>query len=460
MKYDVGIIGSGVSAMTSALLFAKKGKKTAIFEQAPTFAPLLSGFNRKGIHFETGFHYSGALGEDEAVGFLFRQLGVDIPIEPCNPDGYDEIFLTDSQRIFKMPIGRQRWEQRLNEFFPKEAAGIKKYLDLIEITLGKIPFLNIHKKNFSDEELLFFEDDKKTLSQVLDECFSDDEIKSLLSFYCTLYGSPPSITSFVFHCCCAGIMFESVWKIKGGGGVFVQRMKDALKKEGVEIFLNKKVEKISVEGNKKVIAFSDNSQASCDIAVSTVHPKEFIRIAPSGVYREKVVERIMSLRETGGFFMLYGAVKEKSRHENMNISSVHSCDFRADHKDFLSLHFSHNTVCAMTSAPSDENFWRQDYELKKARLAQNVQNRIEENWKELSDKIDFFEISTPLTMKRYVNYYGAYGIMHHIDSANIMPITKTAGLFVIGQAAVAPGLVGAMISAFLLDKLYESRGLK
>jgi all-trans-retinol 13,14-reductase len=58
-------------------------------------------------------------------------------------------------------------------------------------------------------------------------------------------------------------------------------------------------------------------------------------------------------------------------------------------------------------------------------------------------------------MKRYVNYYGSYGVMHKADSAAVLPLTKIPGLFVAGQAVAAPGLIGAMVSAFLLDKVMQ-----
>ena len=52
-KYDTVIIGSGISGLTSAILCAKKGLKTAVIEQSSNIAPLFSGFTRKDVHFET-----------------------------------------------------------------------------------------------------------------------------------------------------------------------------------------------------------------------------------------------------------------------------------------------------------------------------------------------------------------------------------------------------------------------
>ncbi|MDR1941792.1 MAG: NAD(P)/FAD-dependent oxidoreductase [Endomicrobium sp.] len=462
-KYDVAVIGSGISGLTSALLCAKKGKTVAVFEQSGIIAPLLSGFSRNGVHFDTGFHYSGVLGQDEVGGYMFRQLGLDIAVEPCDSDGYDEMHLLSSGRTFKMPSGRARLEQKLTEFFPQEKEGIKKYLDLTQNIINGVPFLNFHKKSFADEELFRFFDDKKTLSDVLNEHFKSEELKSLFSFSSVLYGTPPSEIAFLLHCCCSGIMFDSAWKIKGGMKVFVEALKKALRDAGVEIFTNKKAQSITVENaDLKTVGFADGSKAQCRICISSIHPKEFIKIAPQESYRDKNSQRIMNMRETEGFFALYGILKEPLQSEAINNAAfVNFDDFKKDHKDFMYINFSGSrpqAVCAVLSVDSDEKSWNlceKDYQEKKKRVGEKIKAALRLNWPELAEKIIYADSATPRTFKKYVNYYGSYGIMHSVGQANILPLTKIPGLFVVGQAVVAPGLVGAMVSSFLLDKMMQ-----
>jgi phytoene dehydrogenase-like protein len=304
--------------------------------------------------------------------------------------------------------------------------------------------------------------DKTAVSQVLDKCFKDDEIKTVLSFSQLLYGVPPSQCSFMFHCCCAGIMQESVWKIKGGAMTFVKAAQAALLSKGAKLFTNKKVVKISVEKNKKILFFEDGDAISADIAVSSIAPKEFIKIMPEGTYRKAAIERIQSAKDTIGFFTLYGAAKEDLRYENINsLAAAKKQDYLSDFKDAFYVNFQDKgAVCAAMSVNSEEKFWdipKDRYIEIKERYSAELKNKISQNWSGLLDKIDFLESSAPATMKRYVNYYGAYGFKHSLDSVNIAPITKTPGLYLIGQAVVTPGLLGAMISSFLLDKIIFNR---
>ncbi|MDR3113249.1 MAG: FAD-dependent oxidoreductase, partial [Endomicrobium sp.] len=361
MSYDVIVIGSGISGLTSALLFAKRGKKVAVFEQAPLIAPLFSGFTRNGVHFDTGFHYSGVLGPDEVGGYMFKQLGVDVEVEQCDTDGYDFAYFEKSKRIFKIPSGYERLEQRLIEYFPKEKDGIKKYMSLVGKEIASIPFLNFHKRKYTLEEMYYFISSSKTLREVLDECFQDEELKAFLSFGTILYGVEPSSASFMLHCCCNGIMYESVWKFKNGSESLVHAYVKALKENKIDVFTNKKAVKIKCVGEKKTIVFEDGLSASCDICVASIHPKEFIKIAPEGTYRKKTVERINSFEETRSFFMLFAKAKQSLFDKSLNNVGVLQQDgLKNDFKDFMYINAAgknHDALSVVLSVDSDEKLW-------------------------------------------------------------------------------------------------------
>ena len=462
MKYDVIVIGSLISGMTSAMLFAKKGKKVAIFEQAPLIAPLFSGFTKNGVHFDAGFHYSGVLGPNEVGGYMFKKLGLDIEAQQCDPDGYDLAFLEKSKRFFLIPFGYERLEQRLIEFFPQEKDGIKKYMSLARKEIEGIPFLNFHKRKYSSEEMYAFIGSSKTIREVLDECFKDEELKSILSFGTILYGVEPSSASFMMHCCCNGIMYESVWKFKNGAESLARAYAKALKENKIDVFTNKKAVKIECGGGKKTIIFQDGESALCDICVASLHHKEFVKIAPQGTYRQKTVERINAFEETRSFFMLFAKARQTLFDKSINNAGILREDgLKTEFKDFMYINSSgknHNAVSVVLSVESDETLWdlpKDRYESIKNDYIQKIKCSLDKYYPKMLEKLEFLDTATPKTFKRWVNYYGAYGIKRKSDCVPVIPITKIAGLFLIGQATVAPGLIGAMISAFFLDKMLE-----
>jgi len=476
MNFDAVVIGSGISGLTSALLLAKRGKKVAIVEQAPHIAPLIAGFDRTvsigtevhKAHFESGFHYSAGLGENEICDFMFKELGMNIPAELCNKDNSDEIHLLKSGKIFKMPVGRQNFQKKLEEAFPEEKAGIAFFLNDVDETMDKMPFLNLNKRDYTYKELLTWSGDGRTLQEVLDKYFKALEIKALFSFLTILYGTPPSKTPFFLYCGCCGLMFESVWKIKGGARTLVDSYKEALEKSNVAVFTGKKAVKIELDektSNKKIM-FSDGSEIICKTCVSSVHPKEFVKIAPEGTYRKNGAERINNMEETPGFFVLYGVLTNGKRYLNTNTSFLTSDNFKDVYPEgsekIMYVNFSDTEpqcVCAVMFENPDEKEWNippKDYIEKKNKKADEIKKTLKDVYPELADNVKFCDAATPRTFKKYVNYYSGYGIMHTVDNLAVLPATKIPGLFLTGQATVAPGLMGAMLSAFLLDKIMDA----
>ena len=71
------VAGSGITGLTAALLLARQGHNVAVVEAAPRVAPLLRGFWREGLYFDTGFHCGGGLHAGGVLRRWLRALGVE-----------------------------------------------------------------------------------------------------------------------------------------------------------------------------------------------------------------------------------------------------------------------------------------------------------------------------------------------------------------------------------------------
>ena len=142
MRYDFVVIGAGISGIASAITLAQNGHQVALLEKANRTAPLLRGFSRRGVHFDTGFHYTGGLGAGEPLDTFFRYLGLSNHLScfPIDEDGFD-LFSCESHNFeFRIPSGYARLRQRLCETFPNDCKAIVSYLSQIRAASTAMPY--------------------------------------------------------------------------------------------------------------------------------------------------------------------------------------------------------------------------------------------------------------------------------------------------------------------------------
>src|SRR5665213_3395041 len=131
-NYDVVILGSGISALTSALLLGKKGKKVVVLEQYVKPGGYMHSFRRFDETFDTGAHYVGAMDEHEPFRVLLEYLGVydEKLFAPLDANAFDVFHFPQGQVNF--PHGYANVISELSVIFPNERAAIEKYFALIQ----------------------------------------------------------------------------------------------------------------------------------------------------------------------------------------------------------------------------------------------------------------------------------------------------------------------------------------
>ena len=92
-KYDVIIVGGGLSGLTSAALFSKAGRKTALIEMDSQTGGYLAGFERSGFKFDSSIHWLNQCGPKGSVTKVFKWIGDDHP--KCEDMRRIRRFVTD-----------------------------------------------------------------------------------------------------------------------------------------------------------------------------------------------------------------------------------------------------------------------------------------------------------------------------------------------------------------------------
>ena len=478
MKYDYSVIGAGVSGMSAAIILAQRGYRTALIESAATTGPTIRGFTRRGVFFDTGFHYTGALGRGELLDRLFRYIGISGKIVrvPFDSDGFDLFRCLNPSFEFSVPYGLENLRARLIDAFPREGNAIAEYLQFILNAYQGLPFFNLDREMTSS--LLPFRLHEESLAEVLDRLTANALLRSVLSMHCLLHGVLPEEVPITNHACVVGPYYESAHGISGGGRRLAEAFDERLQETGVDVYCGSRTQKILVSDAGQVtgIRLEDGSTIECWGCIATAHPASLLEMVPDRALRPAYRETLGRLEDTSSAVILFGLCREPLeiiRHSNLFAFPTTQTTLGAREgiiegsplyitgtRTTGTQNSGAGAFTAICPAPNlKDAFWSQypthdsasGYDRFKEEITRRLRAYIEEVIPEFRHNILFAECATPYTLMKWTNNPtgSLYGVKHKIGHLNPMPLTKIENLYLAGQAVTGPGILGAMVSAFL-----------
>jgi len=476
MKYDFIVIGAGISGITSAITLAQNGYQVLLLEKAARTLPLLRGFSRRGVHFDTGFHYTGGLSAGEPLDTFLRYLGISTNITsfPFNKDGFDLFTCENPNFEFRLPTGYARLEEKLCEAFPGERAAIGSYLTQVRSTSASIPYLNLDAEidpNGSLQRVI-----GPTVKETLDSLTGNVLLKSLLSMHSLLYGVSCDEVSFAQHAAIVGSYYESVHGIHGGGLSLARACDARLAELGIDVLCNREVSGITIGsgGALSGVQLVGGESIACKATIATIHPRLLLGLTPDGTFRQAYRKRLGNLEETVSAFMCFAVSKKPipslagvNRFLLPHAESIYNLGswpigdaplyLTGAYREGEIVPHGFIGICPVLfsqTASWESSFFGKrprEYQQFKEQTLNKMRNQIERTYPDLAGSIEFIEGSTPLTIRDFCStpLGGLYGVKHMVGQFNPHPATKIPGLFLAGQAVVAPGVMGAVISGLL-----------
>lgn len=473
--YDHIVVGGGISGMASAIILASQGRRVALVEAAPDLCPTVRGFYRQGALFDTGLHYLGGLGRGDPLHVYFEHLGIAGRLEllPCHAHAMDRIWFGESGGQYDIPFGFESLIEQFGVWFPQEKKAINEYFDAVREVLAASPFLNFSRE-FAFGEMLHAE--RGTLGEFLDALTANEALKNLLCYQNFFYGVPPSEALFTTHANVAGTFYLSTHTIAGGGRALVNACRERLGELGVDVRCGQAVAAVEMIPDRQVsgVRLQNNELLQAPSCVWTAHPKALIQAAPLHAFRPAFCKRINSLQDTTSAVMLYGISREPVPElDGCNMFLWGGAGYEKDLRGesaleectvFLSAaEKQENGQTAVTAiAPQSAARWErwaasrhglrpEDYLREKRAMLAAFEAEIRRRAPELFASVAFVDGATPLTFKHYCHSPtgSLYGPKHSVNQFNPAPITKAEGLVLAGQGVVAPGILGAIVSAYL-----------
>ncbi|WP_020677824.1 phytoene desaturase family protein [Geopsychrobacter electrodiphilus] len=472
MAYDSIVIGAGLSGLTSALLLARSGRKVLILERHHQPAPVVRGFSRDGLYFDSGFHYVGGLGAAGPLGSFLGHLGLAARLEifPYAERGFDRLRIAATGETFALPVGFAAIKAELGERFPAARAKLESYLDLIAQQWCSFPYLDL------DADISAFGMQTvhgPSLYERLQEFSTWPQLQGLLSMHSLLYGVPPEDAPETLNAQVAGSYYHSVHGIVGGGRALVEALLELLTNAGVEVRCRAEVTAVRTDaGAVSGVQLLSGEKIPARELVVTLNPALLPKMLPPGVLRPAYLKRLNNLRQTSSAYIVFARSAkplEFLRHRNLFIQQqagifghdaqkpltersiyLTAADQGRDGALMGLIGIVPASYAEVAAWDSKDQRHARDYQAHKTAIGETLLRMFAANCPELAD-LELLELATPLTLRDYSNApAGAiYGVGRFIGQYNPSPVTRLPGLFLSGQAIAAPGLLGALVASYL-----------
>ncbi|MEL6674607.1 MAG: NAD(P)/FAD-dependent oxidoreductase [Bacteroidota bacterium] len=499
-QYDVIVIGSGMGGLTLAALLTKAGKKVLVLERHYTAGGFTHIFKRKGYEWDVGIHY---------IGEMHRKHGPLRKMFDYITDGqltwadmgevYDKIVIGD--RHYDLVKGVGNFKEKMIGYFPDEEEAIETYVDLVFKA-------NRTSRNFYLEKAMppllsklsgnrmrgpFLKYATQTTRQVLESLTQNEELIKVLTGQYGDYGLPPAESSFAMHASLVKHYFGGGYFPIGGSARLVETIDPVLEAGGSTILISAPVKEIMLEGKKAVgVRMEDGKEFKAPIVVSGAGIiNTYEKLLPESLANQlNLKSQLKQINPSAAHLCLYTGFKGDPQSLNLPKTNYWIYPSQGTHEENISAYLQdmeqefplvylsfpaakdpdwtrrypdRSTVDIITLAPYEEfekwegSSWKkrgEDYDTFKEKLSQRLLETLFQHLPHLRERLDYYELSTPLTTRHFVNYDKGeiYGLDHspsRFSHKFLRPQTPIKNLWLTGQDVVTAGIGGALFSGLL-----------
>ena len=488
-KEKVVIVGGGIAGLSAGIYALLAGFDAEIYEKNAVPGGECMGWNRKGYHIDNCIHW--LTGTDQKTGLwkVWKTVGaIDENTEYADTEKFYTSRIGDKELTLWNDLDRT--EKELIEASPEDEAEIRKFIEYVRYAeccnipsikpfdmMGIRDYIELGK-NMADMPKVMKEYGKISCSD-LGKRFKSPVLRRMMSDYL-----PGEYTAY-------SLLVSYATMTSGNGNIPLKgslamtlRIVERFKELGGVLHTSTSVKEIIIKGKKaEGIRLEDGTVVSADHVISAVDT-DFLygrlidrKYMPSEL--AKAYENRKEYPITTGFQVAYAIDDDFSGKDTIffdcdpvkvgtrSIGRLSVKNYAYD-KSFAP---EGKTVLQANLGQSDEDylFWEslseEDYKAEKARLAEEITNRIVKEFPELEGRIELLDAWTPLTYNRYCNaYHGSYmGFVTTVGNKQMRfkgVVKGVSNLFVAGQWVMSPGgLPIAVISGkFAVQRILKKQG--
>ncbi|MGA3295682.1 MAG: NAD(P)/FAD-dependent oxidoreductase [Candidatus Acidiferrales bacterium] len=509
-RWDAIVIGSGIGGLAAAaLLSAEAGKKVLVLERHYTAGGYTHSFHRPGYQWDVGVHYIGEVHDPASqVRRVFDYMTDGQLAWARMPDVYDRMVFAD--RSYDFVAGLDHFRDHMKQYFPRDAAAIDRYIAAV---LAAAKFSGAY---FSEKAIPrpaarlagglmrrgFLRWASRTTAAVLASITDNRELIGVLAGQWGDYGLPPAQSSFGVHAIIAAHYFGGASYPIGGAARIVDTIAPLIQRHGGDIVVSADVAQVILEGNQAAgVRMADGRELRAPLVISDAGAHNtFARlIAQPNAAVAPVLEELRGIPPSMAHLSLYVGVKQTAAQlglagTNLWIHESYDHDANvarsaadpdapfpvlfisfpsAKDPEFAQQHPGRATLEVVTMAPYDwfthweDTRWKhraEDYDAFKQQLAARLQAALERHVPQVRGKIDYAELSTPLSTRHFMNYqhgeaYGLRATPARFRLRCLAPQTPIRNMYLTGQDVVSLGVTGALMGGVITASAVLGRNL-
>ena len=395
-SYDIIVVGGGLGGLTAANVLAKAGRKVLLVEQHFQLGGLATYFKRKQHIFDVALH-----------GF---PIGMKKTLRKYwSKEMAEHIFQVKGIR-FDNP------QFSLETTFTKE--------DFTRILVEKFGQKLETAKAFYEEldQMNYYDDRTMTNKELFEKHFPgrNDIVRLLMEPITYANGSTLDEPAITYGIVFSNFMSKGVFSFRGGTDMMLEMMKDELEKNGVDICLSARVEKVLIANSKVQSAIINGKEIKAKAVLSngnllsTIH--EWIG---DEYFSEDFLNKVNTTRLNNSSCQVYIGLKPGEKFDyigDLLFTSTHPTfePSKLLNKDITSRTFSvyypdirpgSNDYTIVASTNANYNDWKDldkdTYKLKKNKMIEDTILALDKYIPGISEKIDYIEAATPKTFQRY-----------------------------------------------------------
>ena len=497
--YDAIVIGTGIGALTTAgLLAGVAGARVLVLEKHSTPGGLTHSFRRMGASWDVGLHYVGDMHPGSRPRQLFEYLTGGALTWNRMPSGYDRFILPGHGLTVTIPSSFKEYQHLLISLFPHEKRAIRRYCrdvkrayswmslrymaDMVPPQASPAIHLALRLRTGCALE---------HTEHYMERRFRDPALRALLTTHWGDYGVEPTRSAFVAHAMIVCHYMDGAWFPRGGSGQIARMIEERIRATGGEIRLCQDVDDILIDNGRAVgVRVSDRSgpapvsyEEHAPIVISGVGAREtYTRLLPTtgpvGALTARVRDRIARLGHGGSAVTVYltldhypvgvdGSnvwVNTSQGPDDLEQMTEDLCQGRPQ-SAFISFPGikagDRHATAEIVSFAQPEAFDRwsgtrpglrgKDYERLTSTMARGLIDLADTAIPGLTAAVRSVEVATPLTIEHFTSHEGGcfYGLPltpERFAADLTSPSTPIDGLYLTGQDAGMPGIVGAALA--------------